>query len=72
VCGVHDAIEDRVGEGGVAELGMPVLDRQLAGDHRRAAADTVVEELEQIAALLRRRRGYGVTSSGAKRMRWSS
>ena len=48
---MHDAVEDRVGEGGVAEVGVPVLDRQLAGDHRRAAADPVVEELEQIAAL---------------------
>ena len=53
---MHDAIEDRVGEGRVAEVGVPVFDRQLAGDHRRAAADTVVEELEQIAALGRRRR----------------
>ncbi len=56
VRGMHDAIKDRVGEGRVAELVVPALDRQLAGDHRRAAADTVVEELEQIAALGRRRR----------------
>jgi len=48
---MDDAIEDRVGERGVAEILMPVLDRQLAGDDGRLAAAAVVEHFEQVAAL---------------------
>ncbi len=48
---VHDAVEDRVGQRGVVEVGVPGLDRQLAGDKGRARADAVVQQFEQVIAL---------------------
>ena len=49
---VNDAVEDRVAEGGVADHLVPSTDRDLAGDQQRAAVVAVVDDLEQIAALL--------------------
>ena len=34
---VHDAVEDRVGEGRIVQPGVPGVDRQLAGDQGRAS-----------------------------------
>ena len=48
---MHDAIENRVGERGIAEMFVPAVDRQLAGDDRGAIAVSVVEDLEEILAL---------------------
>ena len=47
---VDEAVEDGVGEGGIVELAMPVGHRQLGGDDHRAAAQAVVEDLEEVAA----------------------
>src|SRR6266851_8391960 len=52
VYAVDDAIEDRVGQGGIADHLMPAVDRHLAGDEQRAALVAVVDDLEQIATLL--------------------
>ncbi len=49
---VDDAIEDGVGQGGIADDLVPALDRQLAGDQQRAGVVAVLDDLEQIAALL--------------------
>ena len=49
---VHEAVEDRVGEGRVAEVVVPFLDRQLAGDDGGAPAVAVLDDLEQVAAVL--------------------
>ena len=46
---MNEAVEDRVGECRVADGFVPVLDRQLAGDDRRAAPVAVLEDLEQVA-----------------------
>ena len=46
---MNEAVEDRVGECRVADGLVPVLDRQLAGDDRRAAPVAVLEDLEQVA-----------------------
>ena len=35
---MHDPIEDRVGERGFAEVGVPGLDRQLTGEDRRSTS----------------------------------
>ena len=48
---VEDAIADRVGQGGVGEVVVPLGRRQLAGDDRRAIAVAVLEDLEQVATL---------------------
>ena len=48
---MHYAVENRVGERGVAQVFMPAVDRQLTGDDRRSVAIPVVEDLEQVLAL---------------------
>ena len=47
---MDEAVEDRVRDCGILELGMPVGHRKLAGEDDGAAAVSVVEDLEQIAA----------------------
>src|ERR1700693_4648072 len=49
---VDDAVEDGIGDGGIGDDFMPVLDRHLAGDDGRAALIAVVDDLEQVATLL--------------------
>jgi hypothetical protein len=45
---MDEAIEDRVGEGGVSQIVVPMFDWQLTGDDGRAGADTIIEQLKQI------------------------
>jgi hypothetical protein len=52
VSAMENAVEDRVGKGGIADDLMPAANRNLAGDQQRAAIVAVVDDLEQIAALL--------------------
>ena len=49
---MDDAVEDGVGEGGIADHLVPAIDRDLAGDQQRAPVVAVIDDLEQIAALL--------------------
>ena len=49
---MDDAVEDRVGQGGIGDHLVPSTDRDLAGDQQRSAVVAVVDDLEQIAALL--------------------
>ena len=49
---MQDAIADGVGQGGVGEVVVPLGRRQLARDDGRAVAVAVLEDLEQVAALL--------------------
>jgi len=48
---VDEPVEDRVGQRGITDGSMPVIDRKLAGHDGRARAMTVVEHLQQIAAV---------------------
>ena len=48
---MHEAVEDGVTEGGIADDVVPVLDGELAGDEGRATAVAVIEDLEEISAL---------------------
>jgi len=48
---MHQPIEDGVGEGGIADRGVPLLDGDLAGDDGGAALISIVDDLEQIAAV---------------------
>ena len=53
---VDEAVEDGVGDGRIADDLVPVIDGQLAGHDGRAAAVPIVDDLEEIAALLGRQR----------------
>ena len=44
---MHEAIEDRIGGGGVGEAVVPFVDRELAGDDGGAPAMSVLDDLEQ-------------------------
>ena len=50
---VDDAVENGVGQGGIADHLVPSIDRDLAGDQQRSPIVPIVDDLEQIAALLR-------------------
>ena len=51
---MYEAIEDSVGEGRIADDLVPGIDRQLAGDQRRAGAITVLDDLHEVAPLVGR------------------
>ena len=70
---MDDAIEDRVGERGVAEILMPGLDRQLAGDFSGGADPTARLMLTMLGAfaefereLIRERQREGIAIAKAK------
>ena len=44
---LHDAVENGVGDGRIADPGVPVFNRQLAGDDRRLVGGTVVDDLSR-------------------------
>ena len=46
---VHDSIEDRVGNGAITQVGVPLIDRKLARDERGASIVAIIEDLKQIA-----------------------
>ena len=49
---MHESVEDGVGEGRIPDDVVPVLDRELAGDHSGADAIAVFGNLEQVATVL--------------------
>ena len=49
---VDEAIEDRVGDGGVSDDFVPAIDGQLAGDDNRAGFVSILDDFEQITALV--------------------
>src|SRR5437763_14155361 len=49
---VNNAIEDGVGEGGLADQIVPAVDRDLAGDQGGAAAVAVFDDFQHVTALL--------------------
>lgn len=46
---MDDAIQDGIGQGGIAEVAMPLLDRELAGDDGAATLEAVIDDFQQIA-----------------------
>jgi hypothetical protein len=54
---VDEAIEDGIGDGGIGADLVPVVDRHLAGDDGRFALMAVIDDLEEVAALLAGKRG---------------
>ena len=53
---VHEAVEDGICGCRIDDHLVPVIDGELAGHDRGAAAVTIVDDFEQVAALLRGRR----------------
>ena len=47
--GVHEAVEDGIGDGRIWDQLVPMLDGDLAGEDRGASAVTVVDDVEQVA-----------------------
>ena len=50
---VDEAVEDRVGDRGIPQAVIPPLAWQLAGDHRRPGPIAIVDDFEEIAAMVR-------------------
>jgi hypothetical protein len=48
---VDEAVEDGIGDSGLAERAVPVADRELAGDDGGAELVAVLDDLEQIGGL---------------------
>ena len=51
---MHQAVEDGIGDHRIGDHFVPMLHVDLAGDDRAAASLPVVEDLQEIAALIRR------------------
>ncbi len=49
---VNDAIENGVGDGGIADDLLPVLEQQLAGDEDRSDVAAILDNFEEVAALV--------------------
>ena len=64
---VDEPIEDGIGQGGIVEVGVPVVHGELAGDHGGSAVVAVVEEFQQVAAAARRSSGARPQSSRIRR-----
>src|SRR5439155_26844719 len=54
---MHEAIQDRIGERRLTEVGVPFVDGQLASDQARAGVDAVIEDFQEIRAVLGGERG---------------
>jgi hypothetical protein len=52
VRGVDEAIKDGIGDCRVDDHLVPVIDGELTGHNRRAAAVAIVDDFEEVAALL--------------------
>ena len=50
VVALHDAVQNGVRDRGVADPGVPMLNRQLAGDDRRFTASPVINDLQEVRA----------------------
>jgi hypothetical protein len=53
---VNDAVEDRIGEGRIADDVVPAIDRHLAGEQDRTGVVAVFDDFEQVAGLVWRER----------------
>jgi hypothetical protein len=49
---VHQSVKYGIGDGRIADVRVPVLDRELAGDDGRHTAVTIVNDFQKILPLL--------------------
>jgi hypothetical protein len=54
---VDEAVEDGVGDGGVGDDLVPMLDRHLTGDDGRSALVAIIDDFEEITTLVAGERG---------------
>jgi hypothetical protein len=54
---VDEAVEDGVGDGGVGDDLMPMIDRHLTGEDGRSALVAIIDDFEEITTLLSGERG---------------
>lgn len=54
---MYEPIQDGIGDGAIAERGVPLIDRQLAGHECGAAVVSIIEDLQRIARGLIGERG---------------
>ena len=47
---VHEAVQNRIGEGWIAQIGVPLIKWQLTGHDGGFHADAVIEHLQQISS----------------------
>jgi hypothetical protein len=50
---MDEPIENGVRQGGIAEVRVPMVNRQLAGDQGGALAMAIIKEFQEIASVLR-------------------
>lgn len=50
MCVVNQAIEDRIGNGGIANMLMPVFDGKLAGENGGATAVAIFVDFQQVSS----------------------
>jgi hypothetical protein len=62
---VNDPVEDGVGESGLADQVMPAVDRDLTGNQRGATAIAVLDNFEQVVALLGPPSGWSPNRRGS-------
>jgi hypothetical protein len=51
---VHDPVQDRIGQGGLTEVGVPGVDRQLTADHGGVRIEAIVVDFQQVRPILGR------------------
>ena len=61
---VDQAIQDSIGQGGIPDLGVPFIHRELRGHEGGAEAVTIFEELQEIPALFVGQGGYSPVIQG--------
>src|SRR6267143_6260615 len=49
---MHEAVQDRIRERRLTEVGVPFVDGELAGDQARAGVDAVIEDFQEIGPVL--------------------
>jgi hypothetical protein len=54
---VNETVEDGIGDGGLADVGVPSVDGELSGNESGPASVAVFEDFKEVAALLVRERG---------------
>ncbi len=48
---VHQPIQDGIGQGVVTDGGVPLIDGQLADDHGRLSAVSIIHDLHQVVSV---------------------
>ena len=64
---VNQTVEDSIGDGGIADVRMPFVNGQLAGNDGGSATVTVIDDLQQVAPLLRGEWGQAPVVEGSGR-----